>query len=137
MRHLKFSLQGNTSQKATVFSSKHRTFVAFNPIPRIRTPVQNGQCTLPLGNAALRISKFAPAGISRDSNSAQGRDKKDTAYYHNEQKVSIFLVLSDQYCLETSRKHTQLKRNYCIIIVRNILLTTQFRTNCYSSIPNQ
>lgn len=111
---------------------KHRTFVVFSPIRRSRTPVRNGQCTLPLGNAALKISKFAPACLSRDSNSAQGRDKKDTAYYHNEQKVSIFLVSSDQYCLETLRKHTQLKRTYFIIIVRNILLTTQFRTNCQS-----
>jgi len=76
MRHLKFSLQGSISQKAAIFSSKHPTFVAFSPIPRSRTPVQNGQRTLPLGNAALRISKFAPAGISRDSNSVQGRDKK-------------------------------------------------------------
>ena len=130
MQDLKFSLQGNISQKAAMFSSKNRTSVAFSPIPRSRTPVQNGQCTLPLGNAALRISKFAPAGTSRDSNSAPGRDKKDTAYYHSEQKVSIFLVSSDQYFLETLRKHTQPNRTYFIIIVRNILLTTQFRTNC-------
>jgi hypothetical protein len=89
MRDLKFSLQGNISKKAGMFSSKQRTLVAFSPIPRSRTPVQNGQCALPLGNAALRISKSASAGITRDSNSAQGRDKKDTADYHGEQKFSM------------------------------------------------
>jgi hypothetical protein len=89
MRDLKFSLQGNISQKAGIFNSKQRTFVVFSPILRSRTPVQNGQCTLPLGNAALRISKSASAGITRDSNSAQGRDKKDTAYYQSEQKYSV------------------------------------------------
>jgi hypothetical protein len=89
MRDLKFGLQGNTTQNAGMFSSKQRTFVAFSPIPRSLTPVQNGKCTLPLGNAALRISKSASAGITRDSNSAQGRYKKDTACYHIEQKFSV------------------------------------------------
>ena len=87
-----------------MFSSKHRTFVTFVSTPHSRTPVQNGQRTLPLGISALRISKFVPAGISRDSNTAQGHDKKNTAYYYSEQKVSIFLVSSDQYFLGTLKR---------------------------------
>jgi hypothetical protein len=85
----KSSFYQETSQKAGKFSSKYSTFVTFSQSPRSRTPVQNGHRTLPLGTTALRISKFASAGISRDSNSVQGRDKKDTPYYHNEQKFSV------------------------------------------------
>jgi hypothetical protein len=87
--YVRFKVQSTRKHiaKGGMFNSKQRTFVVFSPIPRSRTPVQNGQCTLPLGNAALRIAKSASAGIIRDS--AQGRDKKETAYYQSEQKFSV------------------------------------------------